>query len=89
MGFLPLQGGMRHEAGKIAVLHAQLLNLRVKEVLDRLPDSKGPGPQDVAAGHIVVLHHLSLSQNLRQKCGLSLRFVIHKSKCRMGNFSHN
>ena len=89
MGFLPLQGGMRHEAGKIAVLHAQLLNLRVKEVLDRLPDSKGPGPQDVAAGHIVVLHHLSLSQNLRQKCGLSLRFVIHKSECRMGNFSHN
>jgi hypothetical protein len=64
VGLLPLQCCMGHKAGKVAVLHAQLLDLSIKEILDGLPDGKGPGPQDVAAGHVVILHHLGFSQHL-------------------------
>ena len=33
--------------------------------LDVLPDGVGPGPQDVAAADIVVVHHLCLGDDLR------------------------
>lgn len=29
-----------------------------------LPDGKGPGPQDVAATYVIILHHLSLGDDL-------------------------
>lgn len=54
---LRLQGALGHEHGEVAVLHAQLLDLGVEEVLDGLPDGKGPGTEDVAATHIVVFNH--------------------------------
>ena len=84
MGLLPLQRSVWHEAGEVAVLHAQLLDLRVEEVLDGLPDGEGPGPEDVAAGHVVVLHHLSFRQHLINNLPLeSQRRLSDKSKAKV------
>lgn len=67
VGLLLLQGGLRDEHGEVAVLHAQFLDLPVKEVFDHLPDGEGPGPQHVAAAYVVVLNHLGLGDDLGVK----------------------
>ena len=64
MILFPLQGSVGDKDGKVAVLHLELLDLRVDEVLDDLPDGEGPGTQDVAARDVVVLHHLGLDERL-------------------------
>ena len=64
MRLLLLQGGLRDEHGEVAVLHAQLLDAPVEELLDGLPDGVGPGPQHVAAADVVVLDHLRFGDHL-------------------------
>lgn len=64
MRLLLLQRGSRDEDGKVAVLHPDLLDLRIEPILDRLPDSVRRGPKDVAAGHIVILDELALGDDL-------------------------
>lgn len=64
MAFFLLQGGLRHEHGEVAVLHAQFPDLPVKEGLNGLPDGVGPGPQHVAAANVVVLDHLRFGDDL-------------------------
>ena len=61
---LLLQGSVGHEDGEITILDSELLDLGVEEVPDGLPDSEGPGTEDVAAGDVVVLHHLGLGEDL-------------------------
>ena len=64
MVFLLLQGGVRHEDGEITILNSELLDLGIEEVSNGLPDSEGPGAEDIAAGDVVVLHHLGLGEDL-------------------------
>ncbi|MPC32823.1 hypothetical protein E2C01_026154 [Portunus trituberculatus] len=60
----PERGLAGHKEWEIGVFHAQLLDLAVQEGPDGVPDGEGPGPQDVAAGHVVVLNHLCFSDHL-------------------------
>lgn len=46
-----------HERRK-TVLNARALDLVVEEDLNALPDGVGPGAENVAAGHVVVVDHL-------------------------------
>lgn len=64
MGLFFLQGGLRNKHGEVAVLHAQLLDLTVKEVFNGLPDGEGPGPQHIAATDIIILDHLCFGNDL-------------------------
>jgi len=61
---LLLKGSVRHEHREVRVFHTELLDLTVEELLDALPDVVGPGAQDVAAAHVVVLDHLRLGDDL-------------------------
>lgn len=61
---LLLQNSGRHKHGEVGVLDAQLLDLDVEPLLDLLPHKVGGGSHDVAAGHVVVVQHLSLGDNL-------------------------
>lgn len=65
MRLLLLQGRLRDEHGEVAVLHSQLLDLTVKELFNRLPDGKGPGPQHVAAADVVIFNHFCFSDDLQ------------------------
>ena len=58
---------------KIAILHAQFLDLVIKESLDRLPDGVGPWPQDVASRHVIILEHLCLDDDLGIPVGQIVR----------------
>ena len=49
MVLLSVQGLLRHKQREAGVLDAQLLDLRVEEGRDGLPDEERAGPQDVAA----------------------------------------
>lgn len=59
-----LEGSLRHEHGEVGVLHPNPFDFAVEGLLDDLPDFVGPGPQDVAPGHVVVLDHLRLDDYL-------------------------
>lgn len=65
MGLFLLQGGLRDEHGEVAVLHAQFLDLPIKEVFDGFPDGVGPGPQHIAAADVVVFNHLGFGDDLK------------------------
>lgn len=64
VGLFLLQGGLGDKHGEVAVLHTQFLNLTVKEVFNGFPDGKGPGTQHIAATDIIILNHLSFSDDL-------------------------
>lgn len=78
VGFFLLQSGLRHKHGEVAVLHTHFLDLRVKEGLDGLPDGIRPGPQHIAAAHIIVLNHLCLSDDLQGKGSVRTKKAFEK-----------
>lgn len=61
---LLLQCLVRHEHGEVTVLDTQLLNLAVKEILNRFPNSVGPRAKNVASADIVVFNHFSFRDHL-------------------------
>lgn len=67
VGLLLLQGSLRDKHGEIAVLHSQLPNLSIKEVLDGFPNGEGPGPQHIAAADVIILNHLCFSDDLEER----------------------
>mmetsp|Transcript_4792 Transcript_4792/g.11378 ORF Transcript_4792/g.11378 Transcript_4792/m.11378 type:complete len:265 (+) Transcript_4792:962-1756(+) len=53
------------EEGEVAVLHAKQLNARIEVFRNALPDVEGPGTENVAARHIVLLQHARSVDALR------------------------
>ena len=88
MGLFLLQGGLRDEHWEVAVLHAEFLNLPVKEVFNGLPDGEGPGPQHVAATNIVVLNHLCFSDDLEGSSNITLKREFSKRAFRAFVYVH-
>ncbi|KAK7827139.1 LOW QUALITY PROTEIN: hypothetical protein U0070_019935 [Myodes glareolus] len=45
------QRSLRHKYGEVAVLHTQLLDLSIEEVLNEFPNGVRPGTENIAAAH--------------------------------------
>lgn len=80
MCFFFLECGFGHEYRKVAVLHADFLDFGVEPVLDCLPDGVRPGPEYIAAGHVVILDQLAFGDNLRVPVGKVLFFLCFQTE---------
>lgn len=83
MGLFLLEHTARHKDGEVTILHSNLLDLSIKPGLNGLPNSVGPGTEDVAAADIVILDHLSLGDHLRVPVGQVFLLLGLKSKPRL------
>jgi len=72
MFFFQLQGPFGDEHGEICVFDSVGFDQLVEELLDLLPDGVGPGPQNVAPRHVVVVNKSRLHYHV-----LIPRWEIH------------
>lgn len=84
VSLLSLQGLIGDKDRKIGIADSQLLDLLVKEGLDKLPDRISPGTENVTARDVVVLNEFSFQNNLEYtsstnknyKCNLNSHKII-------------